>query len=105
MKLDSGEIQRYTVAERITHWVIAIIFVYLALTGLAFFTPHLFWLSQLLGGPVTTRIWHPILGIVYVLFLFRMYANWRRDMKIDAGDKEWARSMGKYIRNEDEGLP
>ena len=105
MKTDGGSIQRYTVAERITHWLIAIVFVYLMLTGLAFFTPHLFWLSSVMGGPTTSRIWHPILGVIYTLFLLRMFLNWRRDMKIDADDKAWLNDVKKYIRNEDEGLP
>ena len=105
MKPDGGAIQRYTVAERITHWLVAIAFVYLMLTGLALFTPHLFWLSQVLGGPTTSRIWHPILGVIYVLCLLRMFHNWRADMKIDADDKAWMNDVKKYIRNEDEGLP
>lgn len=99
------EIQRYTLAERAIHWVVAIGFVYLMLTGLALFTPHLFWLSYVLGGPTTIRIWHPILGVLYAVVLLRMYIMWRRDMKFDAEDKAWMKNVGKYIRNEEEGLP
>lgn len=100
-----NEIQRFTLAERVIHWVVAIGFLYLMLTGLALFTPHLFWLSYVLGGPTTIRLWHPILGVLYALVLLRMYIMWQRDMKFDAEDKAWLKNVGKYVRNEEEGLP
>jgi formate dehydrogenase subunit gamma len=104
MGTDRAEIQRFSLAERIIHWLVAIAFVYLMLTGLALFTPHLFWLAYVLGGPTTIRIWHPILGVIYALVLLRMFLMWLRDMKIDAEDKAWMKDINKYIRNEDEGL-
>lgn len=105
IKTGAEEIERFNFAERVVHWLIAIGFVYLMLSGLALFTPHLYWLSYLLGGPTTIRIWHPILGVIYVLFLARMFVAWRRDMIINAGDKAWIKNVGKYIRNEDEDMP
>jgi formate dehydrogenase subunit gamma len=104
MRTDRAEIQRFSLAERIIHWLVAIAFVYLMLTGLALFTPHLFWLAYVLGGPTTIRVWHPILGVIYALVLLRMFIIWLRDMKIDTEDKAWLKDIGKYIRNE-EGLP
>ena len=49
------EIERYNAAERSNHWAVAILFVLLALSGLALFHPALFWLSGLFGGGVWTR--------------------------------------------------
>ena len=36
-------IQRYKRAERFNHWVVAGCFVLLAISGLAFFSPAVFW--------------------------------------------------------------
>ena len=36
------DIQRYTPSERVNHWVVAVSFVLLTLSGLALFQPELF---------------------------------------------------------------
>ena len=35
-------IQRYTLAERSIHWLTALAYTYVLLTGLAFYSPHLY---------------------------------------------------------------
>ena len=57
---DAKYVQRYGVSDRANHWVVAILFVILSLTGLAFFHPAFFFLSNVLGGPVWSRILHQI---------------------------------------------
>lgn len=105
MKRDTDQIERFTLKERIIHWIVGISFVYLMLTGLALFTPHLFWLAHVLGGGPTIAKWHPLIGVVFFLALSWMFLLWRRQMKFDTQDKQWMKQIGKYIRNEDEGLP
>lgn len=105
MKPDKNEIRRFTLKERMIHWVVGIGFVYLMLTGLALFTPHLYWLAYVLGGGTTIAKWHPIVGVLFLAALAWMFRMWRRDMKFDAQDREWLKNVGKYIRNQDEGLP
>jgi formate dehydrogenase subunit gamma len=51
----SGRILRYTLIERAVHWVAALTYDYVLLTGLAFYSPHLYWIATLLGGPATSR--------------------------------------------------
>ena len=53
---------RYTLPERIVHWASALVYLYLLATGLAFYTPVLWWLAGLLGGGPTIRFWHPLAG-------------------------------------------
>ncbi|MEJ0045648.1 MAG: formate dehydrogenase subunit gamma [Rhodospirillales bacterium] len=55
--------ERYTPNERSNHWLTAITFVLLALSGLAMFHPALFWLSALFGGGQWMRILHPFIGL------------------------------------------
>jgi formate dehydrogenase subunit gamma len=101
----AGRILRYTLSERVVHWVAGLTYVYQLLTGLAFYSPHLFWLAILLGGGPTTRYWHPWAGLVFTVVLFWMLKIWRSDMRISAADRVWAKAMPHYIRNEDEDLP
>ena len=41
----SGEIRRYDSNERLNHWTVAILFILLAASGLAFFHPAFWFLS------------------------------------------------------------
>ena len=43
-------LRRFSFAERATHWMAALSFLYAALTGLALWSQHLYWLSGVLGG-------------------------------------------------------
>ena len=76
------------------------------LTGLAFYSPHLYWIATILGGAATSRFWHPWLGVAFRRrLLVWMLRAWRGDMRITAVDRQWGESMQHYIRNEDEDLP
>jgi formate dehydrogenase subunit gamma len=101
----TDRILRYTLAERVIHWIGSLTYVYELLTGLAFFSPNLYWLAMVLGGGPTSRYWHPIVGVVFVVVVFRMFAMWARDMRITDVDRRWAKAIPHYIRNEDEQLP
>jgi formate dehydrogenase subunit gamma len=98
-------ILRYNLVERVMHWIAAVTYGYVLLTGLAFYSPHLYWIATLLGGPPTSRFWHPWLGAIFVVVLFWMLKAWLGDMKITPADRKWGDAMGHYIRNEDENLP
>jgi formate dehydrogenase subunit gamma len=102
---DQSTILRYTLAERVIHWVAGLTYVYELLTGLAFYSPHLFWIATLLGGGPTSRFWHPWTGLVFSLVLFRMLQIWLCDMRLTAPDRAWVKALSRYIRNEDEDLP
>jgi formate dehydrogenase subunit gamma len=101
---DRDEIQRFTMAERLIHWAVAISFVYLVLSGLALFYPSFYWLAYVLGGGPVIRSWHPIVGVLMFVFLAAMYLKWRRDMRLDDLDRQWLRQIDKYIRHA-EGVP
>jgi formate dehydrogenase subunit gamma len=98
-------IRRYTLRERVIHWVSALAYCYALATGLAFYSPHLYWIAVILGGAATSRFWHPIIALVFLASLAWMLSAWRGDMRITATDRVWGRSMKRYIENEDENLP
>jgi formate dehydrogenase subunit gamma len=96
---------RYTLGERVTHWIAGLSYVYCLVTGLAFWSPYMFWLAVLVGGGPTARFWHPWLGLIFTLSVCWMFKIWRQDMRINAADLAWKKAMPHYIRNEDEDLP
>jgi heme A synthase len=67
--------------ERSNHWITAITFVLLALSGLALFHPAMFWLSALFGGGQWTRILHPFVGVVmFVSFMILVLRFWHHNV-------------------------
>jgi len=103
--LPNGRILRYSVKERVIHWIVGLSYLYLLLTGLAFFTPRLYWLANLVGGGPTARAWHPWAGVIFALGVVWMYRIWGKDMRFTDSDRAWFSDVGHYIRNEDEQVP
>lgn len=101
----NDQIQRYTLLERVMHWISAITYGYVLLTGLAFYSPHLYWIATILGGAPTSRFWHPWIALLFVAVLLWMFRAWLEDMRITAADRTWGRSVQRYIANDDENLP
>jgi formate dehydrogenase subunit gamma len=103
--LPNGRIRRYSLQERVVHWIAGISYLYLLLTGLAFWSPWLFWLATLFGGGTVSRELHPWAGLVFVVATFFMYGLWANQMHTTQSDKEFWRALPHYIRNEDEEVP
>lgn len=100
-----NEILRYRPAERANHWLVAITFVLLALSGLAFFDPSWFWLATLFGGGPWARILHPWLGVVMALSFTALAVRMARHNHLSANDRQWLRQIGDVVRNREERLP
>ena len=98
-------IRRYTLSERIHHWLGAFTYIYCLITGLAFWSPYMYWLAAVVGGGPTARFWHPWFGLAFAVSMFWMYRMWDRDMQITEADRRWSKAMEYYIKNEDEKLP
>ncbi|WP_269899928.1 formate dehydrogenase subunit gamma [Paenalcaligenes faecalis] len=98
-------IVRYTPGQRINHWIIALSFVLLAVSGLALFHPSMFWMTNLLGGGPWTRILHPFIGVVMFVSFFAFAIRLWRFNKITKKDREWLAAMPKVLKNETAGVP
>lgn len=98
-------IQRYSASQRINHWIIAITFVMLALSGLALFHPAFYWLTNLFGGGPWTRILHPFVGVVmfvvFVVFAARMF----RHNLMSRLDWKWVGQFGDVLNKRHDKLP
>jgi formate dehydrogenase subunit gamma len=96
---EPGEgVVRYSLAERILHWFVALTFIYLMLSGFALGYPRMAWLYDVLGGGQTVRFLHPIVGIAFTVGFVLMLVVWVRDMVFDAKDRAWARDLRNYVR-------
>jgi len=103
--LPHGRILRYQFHERLTHWAAGFSYIYLLLSGLAFWSPWLFWLATICGGGQISRILHPWFGLVFVVAILFMYVMWAAQMHTTEADKAWWRAIGHYTRNEDDKMP
>ncbi|MFA7680581.1 MAG: formate dehydrogenase subunit gamma [Pigmentiphaga sp.] len=102
---ESKLIQRYTASERLNHWLIALTFVLLAISGLALFHPAFYWLSNVLGGGVWTRILHPFIGVLMFVCFFLFAARMFRHNLLERRDKEWLKHMGDVLNDREERVP
>ena len=99
------ELTRYTASERSNHWIVAISFVLIALSGLSFFHP-LFWpLTQLFGGGVWTRILHPYIGVALMICFASMFVRFRALNRMTPADWEWVRRIREMAGGNDLTMP
>jgi formate dehydrogenase subunit gamma len=103
--MKSGDVPRYNANERVTHWIVAITFLLLAASGLAFFHPAFWFLTSLLGGGVWARILHPFIGVVMFVFFALMAMRYWKDNVIQSYDREWKKRLADVINNRDHNLP
>lgn len=106
VEVPEEQIVRYTFDERANHWINALAYSYCLFTGLALFTPYLFyWMAPVLGGGGTIRFWHPWVGLVYFASILWMHSKWKAYMKPIPEDVQWRKSMKYYVENRDDMVP
>ena len=102
---DPKDLQRYNAKERANHWVVGISFILLALSGLAFFHPAFFPLTQLFGGPTWARIIHPYLGVLMAVSFLGLYLRFKHLNKMTPADKEWLAKAKNMVDGNDHDMP
>jgi formate dehydrogenase subunit gamma len=103
--INDAPLNRFTLAERVVHWVVGVTFVLLVLSGLALSYPSLFWMAGLLGGGPATRVLHPWIGLVFEAALALMFFLWLKQMYFTRADLEWIRAIKHYARHDREKIP
>ena len=98
-------IPRFDAYERTMHWMSALSFFYAALTGLAIWTPKLYWLSAIFGGGFVIRGTHPWAGVIFSCVMGWMFARWAKTMALDADDRVWLSRMEQYATHQHTQLP
>jgi formate dehydrogenase subunit gamma len=101
----SERIERYTFHERMCHWITGFAYLYCLATGLAFYSPYLFWIAVALGGGPTSRFWHPVVGLGFLAAALWMHQIWRRDVVLSDADRSWLDKAKFYVTNRDNLVP
>mgnify|MGYP003390847470 FL=1 len=102
---DPKDLQRYDAQERANHWLVGICFILLALSGLAFFHPAFYPLTQLFGGGVWARILHPIIGWLMMIGFVVMYFRFKALNRMEPADREWLDRVGEMMDGNDHNMP
>jgi formate dehydrogenase subunit gamma len=102
---ESNLIPRYSHAERLAHWAVAVAYVALFLSGLAMFHPFFYWTSALFGGGPLMRIIHPFLGAAFGILFFAYALRLTRDNRITPSDRRWLSHMVDYMNKHGEEEP
>jgi formate dehydrogenase subunit gamma len=105
MTEQTREVRRYAADERYAHWLTAIAFVLVAVSGLALYHPSMYWMSGLLGGGQWTRILHPFIGIfMCVVFFYLALRVWADNRMTDA-DRKWLGSASDIMAKRPVNVP
>jgi formate dehydrogenase subunit gamma len=102
---DPVTVDRYTKGARINHWITATSLVLLALSGLALFTPSLFFLTALFGGGQWTRALHPWIGVVLFFSFCGLFIRFWRANLWRTEDGTWLARLRDVLAGNDEKLP
>ncbi|HVY43737.1 MAG TPA: formate dehydrogenase subunit gamma [Hyphomicrobiaceae bacterium] len=106
---DKGEahirVPRYSGSARINHWIVAISFVLLLLSGLSLFHPSLYWLSGLFGGGATVRWLHPWIGVVLVIAFIGLFVRFFWQNLPETTDFVWLSRIRDVLTANDQYLP
>lgn len=98
-------VSRYRGFTRANHWLTAASLIILLLSGMALFSPYLYFLTGLFGGGQTTRWLHPIVGVVlFFSFLVLFLQLWRLNLPRPE-DVTWVENIGEVVKGNEEKLP
>jgi formate dehydrogenase subunit gamma len=95
-------IPRYSTAERLTHWAVALAYVALFFSGLALFHPFFYWTSALFGGGPLMRILHPFVGVAFAILFYAYALRLVRDNLFAPSDRRWFAGMIDYMNKRGE---
>ena len=98
-------VSRYRGFTRANHWVTAASLIVLLLSGMALFSPYLYFLTGLFGGGQTTRWLHPFVGVVLFFSFFILFLQlWRLNLP-KPEDVTWVENIGEVVKGNEEKLP
>ncbi len=99
------KVRRYSGSARLNHWIMAISFVLLLLSGLSLFHPSLFFLSGFFGGGANVRWLHPWIGLVFATGFFLLFLRFLPANLPERTDFTWLGRIGHVLAGRDEYLP
>jgi formate dehydrogenase subunit gamma len=99
-------LRRYSGSARINHWIVAISFVLLLITGLSLFHPSLYNIGATLFGSGQTVRWiHPWIGVVLVIGFIGLFLRFLPANLPAFTDFVWLAKIRSVLAGKDEYLP
>jgi formate dehydrogenase subunit gamma len=98
-------VRRYSGSARVNHWIVAISFVLLLLSGLSLFHPSLYPLSALFGGGQVVRWLHPWIGLVLVVAFLGLFLRFFWQNLPEFTDFVWLARLKHVLTANDQYLP
>lgn len=99
-------VDRFNTTDRILHWVVAISFFLLLLSGIGLFAHTFFAYFSLFGGPQQGIIAHKWSGIVFFVFSTLLFLRHAADTcRFDADDRRWIVKLGGYLSRKRQEIP
>ncbi len=98
-------VRRYSGWARINHWIVAVTFVGLLVSGLALFHPSLYPLTALFGGGPTARWLHPWMGVVLAVAFLGLFLRFFWQNLPETTDFVWLARIRHVLTGNDEYLP
>ena len=87
------------------HWVAAVSFILLGLSGFALFFPGFFFMTALFGGGETARFLHPWIGLVLVLSYLVLFVRFFSACLWKKEDTTWVLRAPDVFAGREENLP
>ena len=98
-------VRRYSGLARINHWIVAVSFVLLLLSGLSLFHPSFYWLAGLFGGGAVVRWLHPWIGVVLVVSFLGLFFRFFWQNLPETTDFVWLARIRYVLTANDHYLP
>jgi formate dehydrogenase subunit gamma len=99
-------VERFSTGERVLHWLVAITFLLLLLSGVGLYAHTFFGYFDFFGTPQQGILAHKIAGCVFFVasvLLFLRHAC--ETIYFDADDRTWLHKLGGYLSREKEDIP
>ncbi len=99
-------VNRFNAFERVLHWIVAVSFFVLLVSGLGLFSPAFFNYFDFFGGPERGILFHKWAGIVFLIssvLLFLSHSG--QIIRFDQDDRKWIAACGGYLSRKKKDIP
>jgi formate dehydrogenase-N gamma subunit len=98
MKPNNPVVARHSYVVRVGHWLTALSFIVLTLSGMAFFFPSLRFLADVFGTPQLAQFLHPVFGLVMLVGLIILFLGNFSHALPEAGDGKWLANVVEVLK-------
>ena len=99
-------VKRFNAFDRVVHWILAIAFFILVISGLGLFAHTFFGYFAFFGGPEQGILAHKIAGVIFLITSVLLFlAHARETCSFDSDDRRWIRACGGYLKRDSEEIP